>query len=71
MDGLLWIELNPMVGGKGLPGITVEQQWQQQWQQTVGCQLWGLTVHNRLNVCSRDLGPGNYLSKYKHANSSK
>ena len=32
-----------MVGGPGLPGSAVEEQQQQQLQETVGCQLWGLT----------------------------
>ena len=35
------VQLNPKVGGPGLPGMPVEQQ-QQEYQQTVGCQLWGL-----------------------------
>ena len=35
-------DLNPKVGGQGLPGITVEQQQQ---QQMAGCHLWDLTFH--------------------------
>ena len=35
--------LNPKVGVPGLSGNAVEEQEQQQWQKTAGCQLWGLS----------------------------
>ena len=39
---MIWLYLNPLVGGPGAPGNAVEEQQQQQQQQMVGCQLWGL-----------------------------
>ena len=36
------MQFNPKVGGPGLPGNAVEQLQQQQKQQIVGYQLWGL-----------------------------